>query len=227
MASNPTENERDAKRGALIVVEGLDRAGKSTQCARLVQTLQERGHTAKYIRFPDRTTTIGKMINEYLAGNAQIDDHSIHLLFSANRWEAAAKIEEDIANGINVIVDRYCYSGAVYSAAKDNPNLSLRWAWQPEIGLPRPDIWLFLNISPEEAAKRGGYGTERYENDKHQSRVRQLFLDLIKLGTDDDVCLVDAGQPLDKVSEDLTEHVLKCVDNIESHGPLRKFGPLP
>jgi len=36
----------------------------------------------------DRTTTIGKMINSYLAEDADMDDHAIHLLFSANRWEA-------------------------------------------------------------------------------------------------------------------------------------------
>ena len=36
---------------------------------------------------PDRTTPIGKIINEYLTAGASIDDHAIHLLFSANRWE--------------------------------------------------------------------------------------------------------------------------------------------
>jgi dTMP kinase len=40
------------KRGALIVVEGLDRAGKSSQCERLRDALQASGHAVKYIRFP-------------------------------------------------------------------------------------------------------------------------------------------------------------------------------
>jgi dTMP kinase len=39
--------------------------------------------------FPDRTTPIGKMIDNYLKGEAEQEDHVIHLLFSANRWEAA------------------------------------------------------------------------------------------------------------------------------------------
>jgi thymidylate kinase len=38
---------------------------------------------------PDRTTTIGKMIDAYLKGDQEAEDHVIHLLFSANRWEAA------------------------------------------------------------------------------------------------------------------------------------------
>jgi ATPase subunit of ABC transporter with duplicated ATPase domains len=103
-------------RGKLIVFEGLDRAGKSTQCAMLAQALQEAGHSVRLMRFPgeyvsilkecsvveggisignfsdiamtDRTTPIGQMINSYLSGQSEAEDHVIHLLFSANRWEA-------------------------------------------------------------------------------------------------------------------------------------------
>lgn len=39
-------------RGALIVIEGLDRAGKSTQCDRLYQALEQQGHSVKHMRFP-------------------------------------------------------------------------------------------------------------------------------------------------------------------------------
>ena len=70
------------RRGALIVVEGLDRSGKSTQVERLVQRLQ-----AQLVKFPDRTTSIGTMINSYLTQQSDVNDQSIHLLFSANRWE--------------------------------------------------------------------------------------------------------------------------------------------
>jgi len=118
------------------------------------------------------------MINDYLQGNIEQEDHVIHLLFSANRWEAASSIRRDIEQGTTVIIDRYYYSGCVYSAAKDNPSLSLTWARHPEVGLPRPDLVIFLEISSEEAAKRGGFGTERYENAKHQQRVRELFREM-------------------------------------------------
>jgi dTMP kinase len=67
------------------------------------------------------------MINSYLTGSTQQDDHSIHLLFSANRWEAISGIRESINNGVHVVVDRYSFSGAVYSAAKANPDLDLQW----------------------------------------------------------------------------------------------------
>ncbi|KAJ5665245.1 uncharacterized protein N7477_007693 [Penicillium maclennaniae] len=212
------------RRGALVVVEGLDRAGKSSQCEILQNYLTEQGHNVKYIRFPDRTTPIGKLIDSYLRGSANQEDHAIHLLFSANRWEVAKSIEKDINNGITVIVDRYSYSGAVYSAAKANPTLSLDWAWQPELGLPRPDICLFLSISTDEAAKRGGYGAERYENEAMQTRVRDLFRTLFE--RQKDVYVVDAGKALKEVSKDIQTAVLDCLARLDTIGSLRTLGPL-
>lgn len=174
----------------------------------------------------DRATSIGKLIDSYLRGESQLDDHSIHLLFSANRWEIASAIEADINNGVTVIVDRYSYSGVVYTAAKANPNLSLEWAWQPEIGLPQPDLCLFLRISPEEAAKRGGFGAERYENQPMQNRVRGLFQDLLDRQRSDDIHIIDAGRAFDEVSQDILKIATDSVARVNAIGPLRKLGTI-
>ncbi|KAE9621635.1 putative dTMP kinase [Lupinus albus] len=74
-------------RGALIVLEGLDRSGKSSQCSRLVSYFEGQGIHAELLRFPDRTTNVGKMISAYLTNASQLDDRAIQHLFSANRWE--------------------------------------------------------------------------------------------------------------------------------------------
>lgn len=74
-------------RGALIVLEGLDRSGKTSQCSRLVSHLEGKGISVEAWRFPDRKTDIGTMISSYLANKSQLDDQAVHLLFSANRWE--------------------------------------------------------------------------------------------------------------------------------------------
>lgn len=174
----------------------------------------------------DRNTATGTMIHSYLTGSAQHSDHSIHLLFSANRWEAIDSILYDISKGVTVIVDRYSFSGAVYSAAKDNPNLSLGWAWAPEIGLPKPDVTIFLHISTQDAAERGGFGQERYETAKMQSRVRELFGELFtKLG-DGVVHNIDAGRSMDEVADEVAQTVLKCVKELGTAGSLEKLGPL-
>uniref|UniRef100_A0A8C4YS60 Deoxythymidylate kinase n=1 Tax=Gopherus evgoodei TaxID=1825980 RepID=A0A8C4YS60_9SAUR len=75
------------RRGALVVLEGVDRTGKTTQSRRLVEALRASGHLAELLRFPDRTTEIGRLISSYLENKSNLEDHTVHLLFSANRWE--------------------------------------------------------------------------------------------------------------------------------------------
>ena len=99
---------RMSKRGSLIIFEGVDRCGKTTQvkikwksgrcssCDTLsadfqVKLVNERllsaGHNTFVTRFPERTSDIGQMINQYLKNNNDLSDQAVHLLFSANRWE--------------------------------------------------------------------------------------------------------------------------------------------
>ncbi|TIA12568.1 thymidylate kinase [Aureobasidium pullulans] len=212
-------------RGKLIVFEGLDRSGKSTQCESLVSYLTEKGVPVKHRRFPDRTTPIGQMINNYLQGQTEQEDHVIHLLFSANRWEAVPSIEADINAGITVIIDRYYYSGCVYSAAKNNPSLSLSWSRHPEEGLPRPDLCLFLDISAEDAAKRGGWGEERYEKQELQDRVRQLFADMRATDDGSDFATINAGQSLEEVASAIRQHAESCIEAKLDSSPLRRIQP--
>ena len=168
------------------------------------------------------------MIDAYLKGHAHQEDHVIHLLFSSNRWEAAEQIRTAIASGITVVVDRYYYSGIVYSAAKDNPSLTLAWAREPEVGLPRPDICLFLDVSPAVAAKRGGFGLEKYENDRTQRRVRELFHRLLTLPDKEDFCLIDADRPMQEVEQMVLDTVLDRMTELESADtPLRSVLPWP
>ncbi|KAF2705782.1 thymidylate kinase [Pleomassaria siparia CBS 279.74] len=213
-------------RGKLIVFEGLDRAGKSTQCEMLVQGLHKDGVKVRSMRFPDRTTPIGQMINSYLSGKSEQEDHVIHLLFSANRWEAAASIQADLAAGTTIVIDRYYYSGCVYSAAKLNPSLDLAWARHPEEGLPRPDICLFLDISPEDAEMRGGYGEEKYEKREMQNQVRKLFSGLMDSAEKGDFVVIDAGRSLEDVQQSIRAAVLEAMEKVDrEESPLRVVQP--
>ncbi|XP_029081856.1 thymidylate kinase isoform X6 [Monodon monoceros] len=93
------------RRGALIVLEGVDRAGKSTQSRKLVDALCAAGHCAELLRFPERSTEIGKLLSSYLEKKSEVEDHSVHLLFSANRWEHVPLIKEKLSQGITLVVD--------------------------------------------------------------------------------------------------------------------------
>ncbi|CAM9856634.1 unnamed protein product, partial [Choristocarpus tenellus] len=107
-----------ARRGAFILFEGVDRCGKTTQANLLVEGLKAAGNDACFMRFPDRTTSIGKMINSFLQNTTDIDDRCVHLLFSANRWEAERDLRGRLMSGTTVVCDRYAYSGVAFSSAK-------------------------------------------------------------------------------------------------------------
>ncbi|KAM0143022.1 hypothetical protein ACHAO1_000856 [Botrytis cinerea] len=219
-------------RGSFILIEGLDRAGKTTQVKKLCDKLYASGRNVKLMRFPDRTTAIGQQINSYLQSSTALPDQSIHLLFSANRWEKAQEIRDLIAQGYTIVCDRYYYSGMIYTFSKysiDSPNhLSLEWCKNPEIGLPMPDRVIFLDLEPEEAEKRGGYGDEKYETREMQRRVRNGFLSLQNSavpGFEQEQRImkaIDAGDGLDEVAEKIWHAVKDIVEQIEKgeHGEL-------
>ncbi|KAF8426041.1 thymidylate kinase-domain-containing protein [Tirmania nivea] len=208
------------RRGALIAIEGLDRAGKSTQCQLLLDRLQREGHNAVLQKFPDRTTPIGTMIDSYLRSGSDLEDHAIHLLFSANRWELANKIQTLLSTGYTVLLDRYIHSGIVFTTAAKS--LLLPWCRSPEIGLPQPDLVLFLDISEEDAAFRGGYGEERYEKREIQDRVRMVFGEVRK--EEEGLVnwkVVDAGRGVEQVAGEVWKIVSEVVEG--ERGELRKY----
>lgn len=160
-------------RGALIAIEGLDRTGKTTQTERLLAKLKELNITHKLVKFPKRDTQIGKLINTYLTEKSfELNDQAAHLLFSANRWEVIEEIKKDLQDGTVVILDRYVYSGVAYSAAK---GLDFQWCLSPDIGLPKPDLTIFLKFRQSENASRAGFGDERYEVAEFQEKVKHIF----------------------------------------------------
>lgn len=93
-------------RGLLIVFEGLDRSGKSTQVKLLNEALNSMNQTSEIWRYPKRTTSIGKLINSYLNKEIEMEDHAVHLLFSANRWETVTEMKAALNSGTNLIMDR-------------------------------------------------------------------------------------------------------------------------
>lgn len=158
-------------RGLFCVFEGLDRSGKSTQSKRLAKHLESQG-PVKWMCFPDRTTASGALIDLYLRKHIELSDEEVHLLFSANRWEASQMIVDELNRGVSIVCDRYAFSGVAYSAAKD---LDFAWCQAPDRGLPTPDAVFFLHIDETVGASRSDFGDERYENASMQATVRQKF----------------------------------------------------
>lgn len=211
---NDLDTSKLSGRGRLIVFEGPDRSGKTTQTMRCVRRLVESGFKVAEgcpWRFPDRETDVGKLIDAYLKQSKQLDDRTLHLLFSANRWEKVSMICDALSAGETVVIDRYAYSGVAYSSAK---GLDLDWCKSPDHGLPAPDLVIYLDISSEAAAQRGNYGSERYEREEMQRKVADQY----RLLRNDSWFVIDADAPLELVSE----RVNTAIDTLMSSNP----GPL-
>lgn len=152
--------------------EGLDKCGKSTQVDLLHRYFEENEIPSHKISFPERSSKSGATINEYLSGKSTMRNTDIHELFSENRWEFNNQIIEMLNSGKHVIADRYAFSGVAYSVAKGlNPD----WCILSDRGLVAPDIVFFIDISPEEASKRKGFGEEQGETLYFQKKVGKAF----------------------------------------------------
>ncbi|RWS11214.1 thymidylate kinase-like protein, partial [Dinothrombium tinctorium] len=168
-----TVSEKVVRRGAVICVEGVDKVGKSSLALKLSECLRDERFKVECRKFPNRETTIGTLINDYLNGRKAINDHVIHLLFSANRWEFANQMEKQLRSGVTLILDRYAFSGVAYSAAKSK--MSVEWCKAPDSGLIKPDLVLYLTASDCVSSTRNGFGDEIYESSDFQSKVKAVY----------------------------------------------------
>jgi dTMP kinase len=210
-------------RGAFIVFEGADRAGKSTQVARLAAQLTASGTRAEAWRFPERSTAVGGMIDAYLKSVAELDDAAVHLLFSANRWERRAALLAALRSGTTLIVDRYAYSGVAFTAAKRAPGLGRAWCAAPDAGLPAPDAVFFLELAPEEAARRCGFGEERYETAAMQAAVTEEFAALRAGGGGGAWRAFDAGQGVEALAAEIAAAAAPVVAAAAAGAPLGRL----
>ncbi|XP_071950227.1 thymidylate kinase-like [Antedon mediterranea] len=209
------------KRGALIILEGVDRSGKTTQSTNLVKTLKNEGEKIELMKLPDRTTETGKVIDKYLKKEIEMEVHAARLLFAANVWEAVPKITKLVESGTTVVIDRYAYSGLAYSAALP-VGLNFAWCKASYSGVPRPDLVLFLDISTKDAATRGGFGEERYEQTELQSKVSKNY----ELLRDEDWVTVAAGRTIDEIHQEIKEKTIKTMKECAFKPFERKLWPM-
>ena len=184
----------------LIVLEGLDGAGKSTQVKLLKEYLVSKGVNLRYLHFPRYDSPLyGELIGKYLRGDfgsiEQVHPQIVALLFALDRMDAAATIKEWLAAGDCVLLDRYVYSNIAYQCSKimmqpqfaqNREQLAndLRdWIFDTEYnkyGIPKPDLNHFLNVPIEFVdsklkESRSGDDDRNYLNgneDIHEADIR-------------------------------------------------------
>jgi dTMP kinase len=159
----------------LVVIEGLDGAGKRTLADKLTAALAERGASVGRLAFPRYGVDVhADLVGDALHGRLGDLADSVYgmaMLFALDRRGAAADIRADLARHDVVLLDRYVASNAAYGAARlhqDARGSFVEWVREIEIdrfGLPVPDLHLLLRVPPELAAIRSAH-RERTESDR-------------------------------------------------------------
>lgn len=142
----------------LVVLEGLDGAGKSTQVKKLRTYLESLYGSLEYVHFPRYDAPVyGDLISRFLRGdfgsNESVHPQLVALLFAEDRHGAAPAMKETLEKGGVILLDRYVYSNIAYQCAKlknDQEAEALRdWIFNTEYGdfaLPKPDLNIFLDV---------------------------------------------------------------------------------
>jgi len=146
-------------KGKIIVFEGIDKAGKTTQAKLLEKKL---GSKCVRIDFPDYSTPIGKEIKQFLDGKRDYPDEVKMILLSANKWEKKIQIEKIMAKGTTIIMNRYYQSNLVYGISK---GLKLDWLLSLDKGMPEADLVIVIDIKPKTLARRSKNVVDTFEKD--------------------------------------------------------------
>jgi len=145
-------------KGKLIVIDGIDGAGKATQTKILIKRLRKLKRKTATLDFPQYYDNFfGKMIGEFLNnkfGDApKTNPYLASVLYAADRWEAKNKIEKWLKEGRTVILDRYSSSNQIHQGGKIKDTKErkkfLNWLEEMEFNvfkIPKPDLIIFLNV---------------------------------------------------------------------------------
>lgn len=202
--------------GKLIVVEGIDGAGTTTQIERYAEHLRQKRRVVRVTREPSQGP-IGTMLRQALGGRVQLGraHHSeiMALLFAADRLHhLATEIEPWLRDGAVVLCDRYDLSSIAYQTATAAAELLERVdfeAWVRTLNrfALRPDLTVIVNVTPAvaEARRRLRPGApDIYEYSELQTKLAGLYRDAERILPNDRIVHLDGDPSLDEVSAALS-----------------------
>ncbi len=171
--------------GKLIVVEGTDGSGKATQTAALARALEKEGRRVRALSFPCYDSDSSALVRMYLRGDfgarpGDVNSYAASAFYAVDRY-ASFKLdwERDYLDGAVLLADRYTTSNAVYQMAKLPPQ---EWeaycAWLADfeygrLGIPRPDLVLYLDVRPQTSA---ALLAARYAGDENRKDIHERDL---------------------------------------------------
>ena len=144
--------------GKLIVIEGTDGSGKSTQFKLLTSRLEAENHRFQKLVFPQYAEPSSALIRMYLGGEfgtrpSDVNAYAASTLYAVDRYASYKKVWSDwYEQGGLIVSDRYTTSNAVHQASKEPQEKQaafLTWLYDLEydkLGLPKPDLVIYLDV---------------------------------------------------------------------------------
>ncbi len=215
--------------GKLIVIEGLDGSGKSTQLELLPKNLSDNGIDCKTVSFPDYDNPSSTLVKMYLAGEfgSKPDDvnaFAASTFYCVDRYASyKASWGDFYNNGGTVIAGRYTTSNAVHQCSKLPESQwedFLNWLYDFEykkVGIPKPNKVIFLDMPIEVSQKllSNRYNGDESKKDIHESdteylsRCRKAAVFTAKFSNWDIIPCSENGEP--RTVEEIAQDVLKSV----------------
>lgn len=174
--------------GKLIVIEGLDGSGKSTQIEILENKLSGSGKKLRRIKLPDYDNKSSTLVKMYLGGEfgsdpADVNIYAASLFYTVDRYANYKNIwKDDYLGGTLILADRYTTSNAVHQTVKlpkDKWDSYLDWLFETEygkVGIPKPDMVIFLDMDVDISQKlmSARYNGVEAKKDVHEANVSYL-----------------------------------------------------
>lgn len=176
--------------GKLIVLEGLDGSGKATQTQRLTETLQKQGFQVKKVSFPNYQSEFAVPIKEYLTGALGTDANAVNpyaasILYTIDRFASfQQEWQEFYEQGGIIIADRYTTSNAVHQCSKlpqEQWQNFVDWLFELEyqkVGIPKPDLVLYLAVDPQVSQN---LLTKRYHGQENKKDIHEKNKDYLSV----------------------------------------------
>ena len=190
----------------IVVIEGGDQAGKKTQTELLFRALKKRNIKTTTFSFPDYSTPIGMEIAKYLSGKRQFPPQTIHCLLAANRWEKLNQILQAQLKNSVLIMNRYYQSNLVYGLAN---GMKQKWLENLDIGLPKADLVILLDVSQKESFQRKKTKRDKFEkNEEFLMKISKIYRETAKKKR---WKIIDASQTKEAVHEEILKSFSKKI----------------
>jgi dTMP kinase len=165
-----------SRRGLLVVLEGIDGSGKTTQARRLLRRLRRRGHKAAFFREPTRGKWGREIKRQAARADSLTPEQELELFVKDRRENVAKNLLPALAAGKVVVLDRYYFSTIAYQGAKGLDTGRIRRL--NEAFAAPPDLVVVLDVDAGAGLARiRGRKTrdELFEREDYLVRVREIF----------------------------------------------------